>query len=103
MTPEQYKDTCKVLRNEKKKLEYQIALLKEQEKALKENYVKEVFDASPYNVGDRITDEKDRTWFVSGADELCNHVILRLNPPKKDGTMSKVTYIGRGEPHIYLN
>ena len=103
MTPEQYQDACVALRDEKRKLVDQLERLEEQGKALKENYIKEVFDASPFHIGDKITDEEGRTWFVSGADEVCNRIILRLNPPKKNGTMSGVTYVGRGEPDIYLN
>ena len=79
-----------------------ISKLKAEEQQLKDEYVKECFERSGYKVGQKVYGERGRVFFVSGAHECCRSVHLSLNPANKDGTMSKVVFIGRGEPRIVI-
>jgi len=75
----------------------------EDRKALQEAYAKEVFDASGYTVGQKMVDNEGHTWYVTGAFTYRDgNVFLNFNFAKKDGTMSKVSGMGRGMPHVQI-
>ena len=71
-------------------------------KALQESYAEEVLKESAYFVGQEIVDSRGQKWFVSGAFTMDGDVYLNFNFPKKDGTMSKVSGMGRGMPHVVI-
>lgn len=75
---------------------------KEARKTLQEQYAKESFDKSGYMIGQMVPDEDGKIWFVAGAFVSGEDVYLELNFAKKDGTMSKVSGIGRGMPRIKI-
>lgn len=103
MTSEQFKQEYTNLTDQMRELRERHRELEQVLLEYTRNYVEETFKASGYRVGQKITDDRGRVWYVSGARECCYRVVLSLNPAKKDGTMSKVTYIARGEPRLYIN
>lgn len=70
---------------------------------LRDNYINETFKKSGYTVGQMMVDWKGRRWYVSGAFLMDGDVYLKFNFAKKDDTMSKVSGMGRGMPHIKIS
>ena len=103
MTPREYDARVETILEDKLWHEVIIRVLSKELDDLEKVYASEVFKASGYKVGQKITDDGGKVWFVSGARVVCNRVVLSLNPPKKDGSMSKIVFIARGEPMIFLN
>ena len=85
------------------KLQQELYFNKKNRDAMRESYEREAFEQSEYEIGQQVTDELGRVWFVSGAHLMRNgEVYLSFVFPKKDGTMSKVSGLGRGEPYIRI-
>lgn len=110
ITPEEYAKKCEEYRDriwevekERTALDARIADLEAERASFREKYVRDALERSGYMVGQQLKDENGKIWFVTGAREQFNQVVLNLNPVKKDGTMSKTTYIARGEPCIVIN
>lgn len=72
-------------------------------KELRDNYVNETFKKSGHFIGQLTVDRECRRWYVSGAFLMDSEVYLTFNFAKKDGTMSKVSGMGRGMPHIKIS
>lgn len=70
---------------------------------LRDNYVNETFKKSGHFIGQIMVDRECRRWYVSGAFTMDGDVYLNFNFAKKDGTMSKVSGMGRGMPHIKIS
>ncbi len=70
---------------------------------LRDNYANETFKKSGYFIGQIMVDRECRHWYVSGAFTMDGDVYLNFNFAKKDGTMSKVSGMGRGMPHIKIS
>lgn len=102
MTPEEFNKRLEEYRDRRVELEQQIADLKTERQTFINDYVNEAFKKSGYALGQKILDKRSRTWYVSGAHETHGHVYLTFNFAKKDGTMSKVSGIGRGEPTVRI-
>ena len=103
MNAKEFNAVNDVFRKKIENLENEIQNLKNERKEFREEYIHDVFKASGHKIGDKITDEDGHIWFVAGARESRGNVYLNLNMPKKDGTMSKVTFIARGEPRIRID
>ena len=102
MTPEDYGKKKNEFYAKLSELEEKKKLLRKEFNEMTDAYIKEVFEKSGHYIGEKIVEE-GKTWYVSGARVLQNGVVLSFNSAKKDGTMSKVTFIARGEPFIWLN
>ena len=72
-------------------------------KELRDNYVNETFKKSGHFIGQIMVDRECQRWYVAGAFESRGEVYLIFNFAKKDGTMSKVSGMGRGMPHIKIS
>ena len=70
---------------------------------LRDNYVNDTFKKSGHFIGQIMVDRECRRWYVSGAFIMDGDVYLTFNFAKKDGTMSKVSGMGRGMPHIKIS
>lgn len=70
---------------------------------LRDNYINETFKKSGHFIGQIMVDRKCRRWYVSGAFIMDGDVYLKFNFAKQDGSMSKVSGMGRGMPHIIIN
>lgn len=103
MTHEEFNRQIDEYRNRQTTLEEQLANLKSERRAFIDGYVSASFKDSGYAVGQKVTDENGRIWYVSGAHHVnLGFVYLTFNFAKKDGTMSKVRAIGRGEPNVKI-
>lgn len=75
-------------------------------KSKADTYAAAALSESPYSIGDPYRDENGRLFFVAGAYVSLihpdGHVYLRFNFAKKDGSMSKVSAFGRGEPRVKI-
>jgi len=103
MTREQFIAQNEYLWNRYNYLKEEVERAWQERKALQEAYAKEVLDASGYSIGQKVFDNEGRLWYVSGAFTTNGDVCLNFNFPKKDGSMSKVSGMGRGMPHIIIN
>lgn len=72
-------------------------------KELRDNYINETFKKSGYTVGQMMVDREGCRWYVAGAFESRGEVYLVFNFAKKDGTMSKVSGMGRGMPAVKIS
>ena len=74
------------------------------QRRLDEEYVRDALAASGYAVGQPYTDREGRLWYVAGAYVSIGGSDVRLlfNFSKKDGTMSKVSGVGRGMPYVKI-
>ncbi len=102
MTKEEFIEKEEHLWNKYKRLKQKSEQAWEDRKALQEAYAKEVLDASGYTLGQKVIDTEGRPWYVSGAFTMDGDVYLNFNFAKKDGTMSKVSGMGRGMPEIQI-
>lgn len=106
MKPEEFVNRCNSLQQQQESLREQIQRNKRDMDALCEEYAREALAASGYSVGQAFDDEEGRRWYVSGAyvsrSHADGHVYLSFNFAKKDGTMSKVSGLGRGMPRIRI-
>lgn len=105
MNKSQYQDKIKKLNSEISYHEGCIRLRKTMMADLKRDYVEEALHESGYRVGQPFTDNEGVLWYVSGAYVDCygeGNVYLTFNFSKKDGTMSKVSGLGRGMPYIKI-
>lgn len=103
MTKEEFTARNEYLWNRYNYLKEEVERTWQERKALQEAYAKEVLDASGYTVGQKVIDTEGCPWYVSGAFTMDGDVYLNFNFAKKDGTMSKVSGMGRGMPHIIIN
>ena len=105
MNKSQYQDKIKELDSEIRYHEGCIRQRKAMMADLKQDYVEEALRESGYRVGEPFTDNEGVLWYVSGAYvDLYGegNVYLTFNFAKKDGTMSKVSGLGRGMPYIKI-
>jgi len=80
----------------------EIMRLRTERDRMKKQYVKDAFKESGCFVGQRMVDRECKLWYVSGAFESRGDVFLLFNKCKKDGTMSKISGLGKGMPHVKI-
>ena len=76
--------------------------LRNERDKVKARYVQDAFRESGYVRGQKYMDKEGVAWFVAGAFESRGDVYLLFNKAKKDGTMSKLSGMGNGQPHIRI-
>lgn len=102
MSPEEYKSKKEAYDNKMSGLRDELASLHVEKDNLRERYVREALRESGYSYGQKYIDKKGVAWFVSGAFESNGNVFLLFNKAKKDGTMSKLSGLGNGQPRVKI-
>ena len=105
MTKDEFRQSIEGLYAHCDSLEQQLRDTREEISTLKENYALDAMRESGYRVGQPFTDNEGVLWYVSGVYVDCygeGNVYLTFNFSKKDGTMSKVSGLGRGMPYIKI-
>lgn len=105
MTKEEFRQSIVGLFAHCDSLEQQLRDTREEISTLKENYALDAMRESGYRVGQPFTDNEGVLWYVSGAwtDFYGDgYVYLTFNFPRKDGSMSKRSGMGRGMPLVKI-
>lgn len=102
MTPEEFNTAILQYNDRIAEHQNEIFRLRNEKEKFKAKYIRDAFKESGYVHGQKVIDKQGKIWFVSGAYESRGSVNLLFNKAKKDGTMSKLSGLGHGQPYVKI-